>query len=159
MVWALDAMFPAPFGEQLRFKGGTSLSKVYRAIARLSEDLDITYGIRALVPEFAGTANEPLPATRSQVKKWSERVRNQLPKWVADTALPQIQAHIRVTKAPADAWVEGDRLYLSYERVTSATAEYVRPEAMIEFGARSTGEPAQEFDVRCDAAEHLPPAP
>ncbi len=32
----------------------------------------------------------------------------------------------------------------------------VRPEVMVEFGARSTGEPHTNHPVACDAAAHLP---
>jgi hypothetical protein len=47
--------------------------------------------------------------------------------------------------------VEGDRLYIDYE-ATSAGSGYVAPSVMLEFGARSTGEPASLRDVSCDAA-------
>ena len=38
----LHALFDAPFGKDLAFKGATWLSRAYRAICRLSEDVDIT---------------------------------------------------------------------------------------------------------------------
>lgn len=34
VVWALNAVFSAPFGKHLVFEGGTSLSKAYAAIQR-----------------------------------------------------------------------------------------------------------------------------
>ena len=40
------------------FKGGTSLSKGYQVIRRFSEDVDITYDIRAFVPDLAAAAGE-----------------------------------------------------------------------------------------------------
>lgn len=46
VVWALNALFSTPFEQYLVFKGGTSLSKVYNAIDRFSEDVDVTYDIR-----------------------------------------------------------------------------------------------------------------
>ena len=45
VVATLRVLFEAPFGRHLVFKGGTSLSKVWRAIRRFSEDIDITYDI------------------------------------------------------------------------------------------------------------------
>lgn len=78
VVWALDALFHSPHGEHLRFKGGTSLSKVYGAIARFSEDIDVTYDIRALLPDLTGVADEPLPASRSQEKKCTDAVRRRV---------------------------------------------------------------------------------
>ena len=41
-VWAIQTLFGAPIGAPLVFKGGTSLSKAYRAIGRFSEDVDLT---------------------------------------------------------------------------------------------------------------------
>ena len=52
VVATLGALFEAPFGHHLVFKGGTSLSKVWRAIRRFSEDIDITYDVRGFVPEL-----------------------------------------------------------------------------------------------------------
>ena len=41
VVATLGILFEAPFAGHLTFKGGTSLSKVWRAIRRFSEDIDI----------------------------------------------------------------------------------------------------------------------
>ncbi len=48
VVWALRALFDSPLSADLTFKGGTSLSKVYKIIDRFSEDIDLTYDIRKL---------------------------------------------------------------------------------------------------------------
>ena len=52
VVWTLRALAAASFGHTLTFKGGTSLSKAYGAIRRFSEDLDITYDIRAIAADL-----------------------------------------------------------------------------------------------------------
>ncbi len=54
VVWAIDALFSADFGKHLVFKGGTSLSKAYNVIGRFSEDIDVTYDVRELIPELVG---------------------------------------------------------------------------------------------------------
>ncbi len=51
VVWTLNALFESDFADHLVFKGGTSLSKAYQAIGRFSEDVDLTYDIRAIAPE------------------------------------------------------------------------------------------------------------
>ncbi|KZX95603.1 MULTISPECIES: nucleotidyl transferase AbiEii/AbiGii toxin family protein [unclassified Sulfitobacter] len=51
VVWVLNALFDSDLGEHLVFKGGTSLSKVYKAIDRFSEDVDLTYDIRQIIPD------------------------------------------------------------------------------------------------------------
>lgn len=52
VVWALAAIYNSPLGDTLTFKGGTSLSKVYKVIDRFSEDIDLTYDIRELVGTY-----------------------------------------------------------------------------------------------------------
>ena len=43
VCWSLKQLFGLPtFGNHMIFKGGTSLSKVYNAIFRFSEDVDIS---------------------------------------------------------------------------------------------------------------------
>lgn len=70
VVWCLNALFSSPLGEHLVFKGGTSLSKVYGAIRRFSEDVDLTYDIWAIAPDHLKTSeSNPVPQTRSQGKK------------------------------------------------------------------------------------------
>lgn len=38
----LQVVFSLPYADMLLFKGGTSLSKVYRQIGRFSEDIDLS---------------------------------------------------------------------------------------------------------------------
>ncbi|OAH97082.1 hypothetical protein A1353_23485 [Methylomonas methanica] len=70
VVWALAAIYESELANKLTFKGGTSLSKVYRIIDRFSEDIDLTYDIRELVPDLLAQGN-PIPDTASQEKKIS----------------------------------------------------------------------------------------
>lgn len=68
VVWALQTLFGSPFAEHLVFKGGTSLSKAYGAIRRFSEDIDLTYDIRAIAADLIGDSPDALPPNRSQEK-------------------------------------------------------------------------------------------
>lgn len=151
VVWALAAVFDSPIGGHLVFKGGTSLSKAYNAIRRFSEDVDLTYDIRALAPDLVGDSKEALPATRSQQQKWTRTIRKLLPDWVARTALPIVEARLALTKAPAKARADGEQIFIAYEPVATGSG-YVSREVKLEFGARSTGEPCSEHDIACDAA-------
>ena len=82
LVWVLEVLFSSNVGHRLVFKGGSSLSKAYRVIDRFSEDVDLTYDIRAFAPDLVGTEGEPLPPTRSQEKRWSNEIRKRLPGWI-----------------------------------------------------------------------------
>ena len=138
-------------GKHLVFKGGTSLSKAYRVIRRFSEDVDLTYDIRAIAPDLVGDNGEALPKNRSEEKRWSKAVRHRLPEWVNGTVRPLLVGTIDAQSLPATLRVEGDKLFVDYE-ATAAGSGYVAPSVMLEFGARSTGEPASPRDVGCDAA-------
>ena len=151
VVWALATLYAAPLGEHLVFKGGTSLSKAYQVIRRFSEDVDLTYDIRAIAPDLVGDNGEGLPKTRSEEKRWSSEVRRRLPAWVAETVQPVIETALAVEGLAAAVRVEDEKLFIDYE-ATAAGSGYVAPSVMLEFGARSTGEPASLRDVVCDAA-------
>ena len=155
IVATLRVLFEAPFGRHLVFKGGTSLSKVWRAIRRFSEDIDITYDIRGFAPDLvAGGDEEALPPTRSQERRWTRAIRPRLAEWVRDTAGPLVQAELYRAGFPGRVRAEGERLYVGYEPLFE-TRGIVRPEVQVDFGARSTGEPHVVHTVACDAAKHL----
>ncbi|MDR0787210.1 MAG: nucleotidyl transferase AbiEii/AbiGii toxin family protein [Gemmatimonadota bacterium] len=151
VVWALATLYSAPLGEHLVFKGGTSLSKAYQVIRRFSEDVDLTYDIRALVPDLVGDNDESLPKTKSEEQRWSSEVRRRLPAWVEETVQPVIATALAVEGLRAVIRVEDEKLFINYE-ATSTGSGYVAPSVMLEFGARSTGEPASRRDIACDAA-------
>ena len=156
VVAALSVLFGAPFAEHLTFKGGTSLSKVWRAIRRFSEDVDVTYDIRAFAPDLvAGAGDEALPPTRSQEKRWTRAIRARLAEWVNGEALSTLQEALTRAGFVANVRADAERIHIDYEPLFEETG-FVRPEVKVEFGARSTGEPNQRLPVVCDAAEHLP---
>jgi hypothetical protein len=150
VVWALETLDASALGERLVFKGGTSLSKAYEVIKRFSEDVDLTYDIRAIAPDLVGDDSEALPRTRSEEKRWSSEVHRRLPEWVAEAAQPVIVDALAGPALKAAVRVEGEKLFIDHEATTSGT-RYVAPNVLLEFGARSTGEAASLRDVACDA--------
>jgi hypothetical protein len=156
VVWALRILFDATIGRDLTFKGGTSLSKVYKVIDRFSEDIDLTYDIRKLIPDLTDE-NGDLPRSRSQAHKWTTAVRHRLPEWIATNIQPVIE--IALSKEGLKAQLEqggkdNDKLMLYYPALTKGTG-YIAPVITLEFGGRATGEPHEILPVKCDIAEHL----
>jgi hypothetical protein len=151
VVWALAALYGSSLGEHLVFKGGTSLSKAYGVIRRFSEDVDLTYDIRALAPDLVGDNGEALPKTRSEERRWTSEVRKCLPEWVSEAVQPVIAEALADGPLSAAIRIDGEKLFIDYEATTTGSG-YVAPGVMLEFGARSTGEPASPRDVTCDAA-------
>ena len=68
-IWVVEVLrilFSTEYGEHLTLKGGTSLSKAYGAIRRFSEDIDVTYNIRAIVPDLVSDEGlDPIPPSRN----------------------------------------------------------------------------------------------
>jgi hypothetical protein len=151
VVWAIQQLFGSPIGTNLVFKGGTSLSKAYQVIDRFSEDVDLTFDIRALIPDLLEGREDAMPATSSEERRWSKRVRQALPEWVAGTAQPILHQAMDREGIDARLRIDGDKLFVDYPHLTRGTG-YVSPIVMLEFGARSTGEPASPRDIVCDAA-------
>ena len=154
VVWALQHLFTGPYAQHLVFKGGTSLSKAYGVIRRFSEDVDLTYDIRAIASDLIGDTGSPLPASKSQEKKWSKEIRARLSSWVDAEIVPQLKQALLQQGLPATVRAEGDKVFIDYEPLATGTG-YVPSSVMLEFGARSTGEPSESRAIRCDAAEHL----
>jgi Nucleotidyl transferase AbiEii toxin, Type IV TA system len=135
VVWCLGALFSSPLGEHLVFKGGTSLSKAYGAIRRFSEDVDLTYDIRAIAPDLVNANDDnPVPQNRSQSKKWSAHARERLPIWVRDEALPVINQRLQDDKLDAKAEAKDDKILVNYDPLETGSG-YVSPAVMLEFGA------------------------
>lgn len=156
VVAVLNTLFEAPFAEHLTFKGGTSLSKVWRVISRFSEDVDITYDIRALAPDLvSGAGNSLLPPKRSQAQRWTNDIRTRLSQWVRETACPTLAQGLATAGFNAQVHPCEERLYIRYNTLFEEDG-YVRSAVMIDFGARSTGEPRSPRPVVCDAAACLP---
>lgn len=158
VVWTLRALFGSPpLSTDLTFKGGTSLSKVYKIIDRFSEDIDLTYDIRKLIPDLIGDGGR-LPLSRSQTAKWTQAVRHRLPGWIKTNVQPVIEASLENDRLGARLELggqESDKLFLRYPALTQGTG-YVAPAVTLEFGARATGEPHQVMGVTCDMDGHVP---
>ncbi len=149
-------LFEAPFAEHLIFKGGTSLSKAWHSGSRFSEVVDITYDIRAFAPDLvSGTSDEALPPTRSQEKRWTRAIRKRLAEWVQEVALPIVNEGLNSAGFAAQLRGHEDRLYVAYDPMFEASG-LIFPEVIVEFGARSTGEPNVKRPIVCDAAVYLP---
>lgn len=157
VVWTLNALFESPLAGVLTFKGGTSLSKGYNVIDRFSEDIDLTYDIRKIIPELIGDS-DVLPPSGAQARKWTKEVKARLPGWIKATVLPVVREALSRDGLKAEleqGGVEGEKLLLRYPDHAAGTG-YVAPVVTLEFGARATGEPNQVMPVKCDMAGQVP---
>lgn len=70
--------------------------------------------------------------------------------WVGTDVVPRLQQDLGQHGLPATVRAEGDKVFIDYTPLASGTA-YVPSTVMLEFGARSTGEPNELRSVHCDA--------
>lgn len=154
VVWSLRHLFAGTCSMHLVFKGGTSLSKAYGVIRRFSEDVDLTYDIRAIAGDLVGDADAPLAPSKSQEKKWSKEIRARLSEWVRAQIVPRLKQDLEQRGLPATVRAEDDKVFIDYKPLATGTG-YVAPAVMLEFGARSTGEPKEPRFIHCDAAKYL----
>lgn len=73
VCWTLQTLFSMPDAHPMAFKGGTSLSKVYGAIDRFSEDVDITLDYRHFEADFDPFAEG---ISNTKIRKFSNRLKD-----------------------------------------------------------------------------------
>lgn len=162
VCWTLRELFALPgIGDHLIFKGGTSLSKVWKAIARFSEDIDVSFSRDWL--GFTG-ARDPEQATSG--KKQRERIEDlaaACAEKIKSEVLPALRA--RATEAlGAEGWtiaIDADDPQTMFFTYPSTLGEhpseaYIRREVKIECGARSDAWPAEEKSILPYVAEAYP---
>lgn len=116
--------------------------------------MDLTYDIRAIAGDLMDQAGTAWPASRSQEKKWSKTIRQRLAELVDARLAPELAAALERQGLLAKVRTEGEQVFIDYEPVGQGTG-YVQPAVLLEFGARSTGEPHESRAVVCDAAPHV----
>ena len=153
----LQILFSLHCAENLVFKGGTSLSKIWRLISRFSEDIDLA--IDRSVFELEGDLR------KKQVKK----LRKASSLFVRDTLYPQLVEVVNQTSLKDMCQIEpepdgeGDATYpeprsifIRYKSVFDDELDYIPPVVKIEAGARSLLEPYAETTITSMVEEALP---
>ena len=153
----LQLAFSLSIANKLIFKGGTSLSKVWKVIRRFSEDIDLV--IDPTIWGFEGDL------TKKQIK----RLRKASSLFVRDELCQSLQK--TVLEVGLDKWLnveadpdgEGDGTYpeprvihISYKSLFDYGLPYLRSEVKLEVGARSLLEPYVKATVKSIVEEELP---
>lgn len=140
----------------MAFKGGTSLSKVFGAIARFSEDVDITLDYRALDASFDPLA---VGASRTKLKGFSEQLKTLVRHHAQDVVLPHFQRSLETEFDSRSFRLElsddGEQLRVHYPTALASPGDYIGGSILIEFGGRNIIEPNAEHGVEPDIAPYL----
>ncbi|SRR5579875_1672862 len=169
VCWSLKRVFTLPDPPAgLIFKGGTSLSKVFNAIERFSEDVDLSFNRADL--GFGGE-HDPLHApSGKKAKQWREALTETCRRVIHEKFLPQLTATLAeaIREPPGAVW----RLELDPEDANQQTllfhypsarkpreAEgpgYIKPYVRLEIGARAEHWPSLQATITPYAAEEFP---
>lgn len=166
VCWTLRKIFSMKkFSEQLVFKGGTSLSKVYDVIERFSEDIDLSFDRRIFGLKGSNDLTNEL--SRKQKDKRIKALRKDCINKIHNEFLPDMREAILESLKiglSEDTWsleisdLDQATLMFRYpkSRIASGKEPYVHPLIKLEMGARGERWPQHSGTVTSYAAAEFP---
>jgi hypothetical protein len=158
-IWlclVLDILFKLPCRKHMAFKGGTSLSKVYKVISRFSEDIDVTVDYSSLV-EGASTLISTMNNT--QRKKLSELLKERLVEHIHQELVPELKSALAEMLPNKEITLEvsedAEKLWIFYPSAVENIDTYLRPSILIEFGGRNSTLPQKLIEITPDVAGYV----
>lgn len=151
VCWTLQTLFSMPDAHPMAFKGGTSLSKIYGAINRFSEDVDVTLDYRAFDDDFDPFATN---ASNNAVKKFSKRLKGYVLQYASDVVAPYIEAQLKALPRPEEYGIEvsddGEKIWVQYPSAVEGGDDYLKSSILIELGGRNVIDPNERHTVTPD---------
>lgn len=160
VCWVLRELFALPeLGQNLTFKGGTSLSKGWQLIKRFSEDIDIVIERNSLRVE----PPDAVDLSGKERNRRLEKLQAACQSHIRDVLAPTFERRLNERLPDHVAWslsLDPDdkdlqTLLFAYPSV-SDTGAYVLPRVKIELGARSDTDPSQTPLIQSYLADALP---
>lgn len=150
VVWTLDKIFAdARLGRILKFKGGTSLSKVYDLIGRFSEDIDLILDWREVI---SGDPYEE--RTNNKQNIFNEKTNEAAQIYIRDELLPGIS---KLLAPICSCTIDADDLHSINITYPSAFKDvYLRPQILLEIGPLASWTPSDVFEISSFAAQKFP---
>jgi hypothetical protein len=154
VCWCLEQLFSLPSDfPKLVFKGGTSLSKIFNAIHRFSEDVDITVD-QTYFLKGDNTLNEGLSKTKRT--KLLEYLDTAVDTFAKEMLVPALnEGGSTLPKKVTALYSKHQTVYVEYPTVTS-TELYLVKRVLIELGGRNVLQPCSEYNVSTIASQYFP---
>jgi hypothetical protein len=156
---SLDVLFNLPdLGQHLIFKGGTSLSKVFRLIERFSEDIDLSFHRDFL---GFGAERDPEAAAGKEQRRRLDALRDACTKCIRETLLPALKAKLTEQLSSEQDWSlkidsqDPQTILFQFPQSASPGISYIQPSVRIELGARSDHWPKARYEIRSILGETL----
>jgi len=162
VCWVLKQLFSTDaLSGRLLFKGGTSLSKIFHAINRFSEDIDLAMDYAAL--GFTGERDprrEDISKTRRAAILAGMMVECQ--RYIGSEFLPALQTRCREILGTGDAWSlevskqDPNVVQFRYPTASAKGLDYLNPQVVLELGTHAEFVPHDNFTIRSFVAEEFP---
>lgn len=147
VCWTLEKLVAMPDVPPLAFKGGTSLSKVYDAIARFSEDVDVTLDRNALDPGLDPFAEK----SRSQRKRDCDALDELLTKFLTGKIKPYfddcLRSELGNPKVETQLGGGHGQLVIPYPSCFDRTGAYMPESILLELGGKNAIVPANDHAI------------
>jgi predicted nucleotidyltransferase component of viral defense system len=160
VCWILKLLFAeSTLKNQMVFKGGTSLSKVFGLIDRFSEDIDLVLDWRLLGYEQEG-ANDPYNAnqSRTQQNRYNAEMNAKAVAYIRDTLLPQLNNLFAPISGVVARIDEDDPHTVNVFYPAAFAADYIRPAVRLEIGPLASWVPSSSHPIKAYAAQVFPEA-
>ena len=160
VCWILGILFESEFAGSLVFKGGTSLSKVFKVIERFSEDIDLSLSPAFLELPEAGTS-------RNQANKWMNRAEAACAAAVQTRICPMMEAAATLVLGKQDRpWFEfltdanthSPVVLFRYPSLQPTGFDYLKRSVKLEFGSLTDQQPSGRHQINPWMADAIPEA-
>jgi hypothetical protein len=161
VCWMLKQLFSIEaLSGRLLFKGGTSLSKIFHAINRFSEDIDLAVDYVAL--GFKGERDPRREGiSKTQRAGILDEMMAECRRYIGGEFLDVLKARCGEILGATDAWSlcvsERDPNVVQFRYPTAITKnlDYVSPQVVLELGTHAEFVPHDRFTIRSFAAEEF----
>lgn len=154
----LRALFSLPYAGHISFKGGTNLSKCWKLISRMSEDVDI-----AIDREFLGfDGNLSKTQISDKLRRTScafvrEKMQHDLKGQLVASGIQEDKFAVTVNITPITT-TDPEIIEIAYHSAFLDN-DYIRPKVIIEVSGRSMSEPVTPVPLRSFIDEVFTDAP
>lgn len=151
--WVLKLIFTSSIRDDVVFKGGTSLSKVYGLINRFSEDIDIS--ISKDILGFGGDKSPEMAPSSKKTEKSLKEMGNKCSEFVRTVLKNELENAISRSLGQGVNWSldvdpddpGGQTLLFNYPAPSTPGAGYVKKIVKIECGSRSDQWPIEKKKI------------
>jgi hypothetical protein len=162
VCWMLSVLFRTSFADSLVFKGGTSLAKVFGAIDRFSEDIDLSVSTEFLALPEPGTS-------RNQANKWMKKAEDACTEAAREQFLPELENLVEPVLEPLKPsgdhhWLEfvidglthSPVILFHYPTTQPSGFEYLKRSVKLELGSLTQQRPVGRHAIRPWIADAFP---